>query len=64
MSTWDARIADRLSKESTTSEDDKKLLKSFPHRDFPKSLEKWLLDPTEDFSLAERLLKDVEMICD
>jgi hypothetical protein len=64
MSTWDARIADRLSRESTTSEDDKKLLKSFPHRNLPESLGKWLLDPTEDFSLAERLLKDVEMICD
>ncbi len=30
MSTWDAKLADRLSRESTTSTEDKKLLNSFP----------------------------------
>jgi hypothetical protein len=60
MSTWDARLADRLSRESTTTVEDKRLLDSFPKYKLPKSLEDWLLKPEEDFSLAEKLLEEVE----
>jgi hypothetical protein len=60
MSSWDARLADRLSRESTTTVEDKRLLDSFPKYQLPKSLRDWLLKPEEDFSLAERLLEEVE----
>jgi hypothetical protein len=62
MSTWDARLADRLSRESTTSCEDKKLLNSFPKYHMPDSLKNWLMNPREDFSLAESLLEEIENV--
>jgi hypothetical protein len=60
LSTWDARLADRLSREATTTAEDRRLLESFQTSTLPKSLENWLENPVEDFSLAERLLEEVE----
>jgi hypothetical protein len=61
LSTWDARLADRLSRESTTTRADRELLSSFQHEAIPKALEDWLKHPTEDYSLATRILEEVEM---
>lgn len=63
MSTWDAELADRLSRESTTTEMDNQLLRSFPKFELPKSFQNWLENPTEDFSLAESLLEEIELLC-
>jgi hypothetical protein len=60
MSTWDARLADRLSRETTTTQADKVLLQKHPSKRIPNSLANWLENPTEDFTLATRILEEVE----
>ncbi len=60
MSTWDARLADRLSRETTTTQADKALLQKHSPKEIPNSLASWLENPTEDFALATRILEEVE----
>jgi hypothetical protein len=62
MSTWDAKLADRLSRESTTLAEDRKLLSTFPPYKMPYCFEQWLKNPVEDFSLAESLLREIESV--
>jgi hypothetical protein len=61
VSTWDARLADRLSRETTTTKADKELLSSFPPMKIPKALENWLKNPVESYALANQILEEVEM---
>jgi hypothetical protein len=56
MSTWEARLVDRLSREKTTTAADKDLLKSFGLPEVPKCLAEWLESPFEDWKLSESLL--------
>ena len=58
-STWDAVLVDRLSRSSSTSSQDRRLLASFPGWVLPECLLQWLNHPVEDWSLAEKLLKSV-----
>jgi hypothetical protein len=60
MSSWDARLADRLSRESTTTWADRELLHAHQPKKIPKALRDWLENPTEDFSLATKILEEVE----
>jgi hypothetical protein len=41
MSSWDAKLADRLSREATTTANDQKLLDSFPKKELPLSRTGW-----------------------
>ena len=61
-STWDSRLVDRMSRESSMTQDGKKLLDSF--RDFvlPVFFVKWLDSPTEDWNIALQLLDFVKTI--
>jgi hypothetical protein len=59
VSTWQAELADRLSREVTTTPDDKNLLQSFEKGQLPESLADWLLNPCEDWSLPEKVLYEV-----
>jgi hypothetical protein len=61
---WEARMVDRLSRARTTTKDDLKLLESLRNKPLPKSLTNWLINPVEDFSLANQLLDDVMKLCD
>jgi hypothetical protein len=63
MSSWDAQTADRLSRESTTSESDRKMLDLFPQKELPFSFENWLHNPVEDFSLPFKVLREIEKMC-
>ena len=63
-SSWDAIVADRLSRKSTTSVAEEKLLKSFNLPNVPKCLEEWMRNPVEDWSLVFKLLKDVRKRCE
>jgi hypothetical protein len=56
MSTPDAVLVDRLSRESTTSEEDKRLLKKFDNICLPKSFVSWLKSPTEDWDLPQKIV--------
>jgi len=63
-STWDALLVDRLSREKSTTSQDKKLLKSFKFRKIPNCLKSWMSKPTEDWELPMALLSDVRKICE
>jgi hypothetical protein len=60
MSSWNAQLADRLSWESTTTWADRELLRAHKARKISKARQNWLKDRTEDFSLATRILEEVE----
>jgi hypothetical protein len=60
MSSWDAKLADRLSRKATTSKADKEILDSFKNPPIPKSFQKWLINPSENFDLAEHVLANIE----
>jgi hypothetical protein len=59
VSAWDAILCDRLSRERTTSSNDRKLLSSFGNLQAPRVLTAWLENPTEDWNLAYRMLDHV-----
>ena len=56
---WDAILCDRMSRDRTTSDNDRRLLRSFGNMAAPAVLTDWLLDPTEDWDLAIRMLEYV-----
>ena len=58
-SSWDAVLVDRLSRSSSTSSQDKRLLASFPGFALPECLLQWLYQPVEDWSLADKLINSV-----
>jgi hypothetical protein len=60
---WDAQLVDRLSRQSTTTPNDMRLLDSFTNRPIPKTLRDWLVNLVEDFSISTDLLNDVMNIC-
>jgi len=62
MSSWEARVCDNLSRESTTSISDKKLVDSFGYK-CPTILLEWLEKPKEDWDLVIKLLNLVENKC-
>ena len=59
VSAWDAILCDRLSRERTTSSNDRRLLSSFGNLQAPRVLTSWLENPSEDWDLAYRLLNHV-----
>jgi hypothetical protein len=61
---WEAELVDRLSREKTTTHQDRKLLSSFSNRELPNSLQNWLKYPVESFELSTELLNHVIKICE
>jgi hypothetical protein len=53
-------LVDRLSRKSTTTYQDKKLLKSFDNRPLPDCLVRWLENPKVDWGLGDKLLSYVQ----
>jgi hypothetical protein len=62
MSTWEARICDRLSRSATTTVNDKRLLNDFKRKKLPKEMLDWLKNPTEDWKMCNVLLNCVKDI--
>jgi hypothetical protein len=60
VSNWEAMVVDRLSRKSTTTYQDKRLLNSFVNRPLPSCLIKWLNNPEVDWGLADELLNHVK----
>ena len=48
---WEIRLADRLSREKSTESQDKRLLASFRERTLPSSFRNWMRNPVEDWNL-------------
>jgi len=61
VSNWEAIFCDRISRESTTSEHDKRLLKTYENLKIPKELKNWLKNPIEDYNICMKLLNHVKM---
>jgi hypothetical protein len=59
-STWSACVVDRLSRDSTTTVQDRKLLSSFSGFVLPAVFRDWLNNPVESWDLAFKLLKTVK----
>jgi hypothetical protein len=58
-SNWEAKVVDRMSRESTTTSWDRNLLRSFPRYKLPSMLVSWMKRPREDWELPNYLLKFV-----
>ena len=50
-SSWDSRVADRLSRVRSTTRQDRALLGSFNLPNLPLSFRSWMRAPTEDWNL-------------
>jgi hypothetical protein len=59
MSTPEASLVDRLSRDSTTTDDDRRLLSKFKKLDVPKSLLNWMNNPTDDWSLPVKVVDEI-----
>jgi len=60
LSNWGAETTDRLSRGSTTTRQDRKLVSSFTNRPIPGPLESWLRSPSLDWNLPFKLLNHVQ----
>jgi len=57
--TWEADLVDRLSRERSTNWNDRALLRSFGTKRLPDCLSEWMKAPSQDWGLADGLLKHV-----
>jgi hypothetical protein len=62
-STWEAELADNLSRHTTTSFLENQILGRFKNLSVPTALIHWLDNPTDDWSLATHLLCYVMSVC-
>ena len=60
-SSWESRVADRLSRSRTTSVWEKRLVDSFKYRTLPGRFREWMEDPVEDWNLPLELLNHVDL---
>ena len=58
-SSWDSRVADRLSRARSTTRQDRALLDSFDLPPLPASFRSWMRSPTEDWNLPVTVLSDL-----
>jgi hypothetical protein len=59
VSTWEAELVDRLSRESSTTLGDRELLKKHERGKFPRTLLEWMKNPVEDWKLPEKIVEEV-----
>jgi hypothetical protein len=59
MSSAEAETVDRLSRDRSTTLEDKKLIRQYGDYCFPRPLLEWMKAPYEDWLLPEKLLNEV-----
>ena len=57
--TWESKLADRLSRQKTTRESDKRLVESFRRKELPPAFRQWMLNPTKDWELFIKVIPNV-----
>ncbi len=62
MSDWGAEVTDRLSRQSSSTLQDKKLVRAFSNRPLPSCLLRWFENPVNDWRLAKSLLEHVRTL--
>ncbi len=60
LSTWQSTMADRLTRVTSMTSDDKRLLSSFSSTSCPNWFSDWLRSPSEDWTLPIQFLNHVE----
>ena len=55
-SSWEIKLADRLSRESSTTSQDRKLVQSFQRRNLPSVFSVWMENPSEDWDLPKKIM--------
>jgi hypothetical protein len=61
VSSWEAKKVDRMSRKSSSTQEDLNLLNSFEYCDFPLSLLNWLKTPSADWDLPVNILENVKL---
>ena len=61
-STWESRVADRLSREKTTGRREKDLVGRFEKKKLPVTFTEWMKRPTEDWSMPTRLVNEMSSL--
>lgn len=56
-SSWESKVADRLSREKSTSSWERRLVESFPPTKLPPAFVQWLKCPSEDWELPYKVSK-------
>jgi hypothetical protein len=59
LSNWEGKKVDRLSRRSSSTWWDKRLVSSFGTQQIPLCLQQWLTNPEEDWALPEKLLQEI-----
>jgi hypothetical protein len=62
LSDWGAEVADRLSRDCSTTMQDRKLVNAFKNREIPDCLKNWFANPHADWNLPFKLLEHVEKL--
>jgi hypothetical protein len=62
LSDWGAEVADRLSRNCSTTKQDRKLVNAFKNREIPSCLKSWFKNPYADWNLPFKLLEHVEKL--
>ena len=58
-SSWDSRVADRLSRARSSTRQDRAFLDRFNLPPLPASFRNWMRSPTEDWNLPVTVLSDL-----
>ena len=58
-SSWESKMADRLSRVRSTTDQDRKLLRNFMPLNLPISFINWMRDPVEDWNLAKKVVVEL-----
>ena len=58
-SSWESKLADRLSRTRSTTTQDKRLVDGFNLRNLPKSFSDWLDSPAEDWNMPKSVIVEL-----
>lgn len=58
-SSWESKLADRMSRESTTGVEELNILKSFRKRRLPSKFKEWMDNPIEDWNMPWELVSNI-----
>ena len=56
-SSWESKLADRLTRERSTTNNDRRLIQNFSDKKLPVSFSSWMERPTENWNLAKEFLE-------
>ena len=58
-SSWEIKLTDRLSREKSTTSQDRKLIQSFQKRSLPLAFRNWMKNPSENWDLPRMIMSEI-----